>query len=59
MIGRDAIVAAGFGEGRVVVFGPHPELTPELNHWLVNAVIWAAGQGPDEPSVAAVLEGRQ
>ncbi|MBN1902419.1 hypothetical protein JW926_13925, partial [Candidatus Sumerlaeota bacterium] len=43
MTGRDAVIAAPFGKGRVVAFGPHPELTPELNHWLLNAIRWTAG----------------
>lgn len=60
MTGRDAIVAAPFGKGRVVGFGPHSELTPDLNHWLVNAVRWAAGRtAPGEPPTAsAVLDGK-
>lgn len=65
MTGRDAVIAAPFGKGRVVVFGPHPELSPELNHWLVNSVRWAGGgraasadAPPVVPSVATVLEGR-
>ncbi len=42
--GRDAIVASSFGEGRVVLFGPHPELTSGQGHLLPNAVQWAAGR---------------
>ena len=56
MKGRDAIIAAPFGKGRVIVFGPHPELSPEVNHWLVNAVHWAAGNGDEEGNAASVLE---
>lgn len=55
MTGRDAVIAAPFGSGRVVVFGPHPELSPTLNDWLVNAVRWAAGNGDGAVSLATVL----
>jgi glutamine amidotransferase-like uncharacterized protein len=59
MRGRDAIIAAPFGRGRVVAFGPHAELSPGLHHWLANAVRWAAGRRPLEPVTAArVLEGQ-
>jgi len=59
MQGRDAVLAANYGEGRVVAFGPHPELSPNLNHWLVNAVRWAAEKGAAKPTVEAVLEGKK
>lgn len=59
MTGRDAVVAGPLGKGRVVAFGPHPELSPGLNHWLLNAVRWTAkGEAAPSPSVAAVLEGK-
>lgn len=59
MEGRDAVIAAPFGKGRVVAFGPHPELSPALNHWLVNAVEWsAAGDDGTSPTVDVVLEGK-
>lgn len=57
MTGRDAIVAAVIGKGRIVAFGPHPELSPGINHWLVNAVKWSARGDAPVPSVASVLEG--
>jgi len=58
MTGRDAVVAAPFGKGRVVAFGPHPELSPAVNHWLINAVKWAAaGDDGTTPTVGTVLEG--
>ncbi len=56
MTGRDAVIAAPFGKGRVVAFGPHAELTPGLHHWLCNAVRWSAGEGPETPSVRVTLE---
>ncbi|CAN5291933.1 BPL-N domain-containing protein [soil metagenome] len=59
MAGRDAVAASTLGEGRVVGFGPHPELSPEVNYWLPNAIRWAArrkGVGM-EITPAAVLEG--
>jgi glutamine amidotransferase-like uncharacterized protein len=58
MEGRDAVIAAPFGKGRVVAFGPHPELSPPVNHWLINAVKWAAsGDDGTSPTVSTVLEG--
>lgn len=60
MIGRDAVIAAYAQRGRVVAFGPHPELSPDVNHWLVNAVRWAsrASEGTAQPITAEhVLEG--
>ncbi|MBX7246505.1 MAG: hypothetical protein K1X53_13490 [Candidatus Sumerlaeaceae bacterium] len=59
MTGRDAVIAAPLGKGRVVAFGPHPELSPNLNHWLVNSVKWAArGDNGTSPTAATVLEGQ-
>ena len=57
MAGRDAAIAGHFGRGRVVAFGPHPELSPGLGHWLTNAVMWAATRDDDAstPTAAAVL----
>ena len=60
MTGRDAVVAAPLGKGRVVAFGPHPELSPGLNHWLTNAIKWTAkGEGAPAPSAKTVLEGKK
>jgi putative intracellular protease/amidase len=68
MTGRDAVIAAPFGKGRVAAFGPHPELSPGLNHWLINAVRWTAFARKDESTENAesaiaitadvILEGR-
>lgn len=59
MTGRDAVIAAPFGKGRIVAFGPHPELSPELNHWLQNAIRWAARPDDGSPiSAQKVLEGK-
>ncbi len=57
MAGHDAIIAAPYGEGRVVLFGPHPELTPGLEPLFQNALKWAARKGDAEPGWEAVLEG--
>jgi glutamine amidotransferase-like uncharacterized protein len=62
MATRDAIIAASFGNGRVVAFGPHPERTPGQEYWLSNAVKWVAGRGTDpspQPTVQSVLEGNR
>ncbi|MEO8377906.1 MAG: hypothetical protein ABI579_09575 [Candidatus Sumerlaeota bacterium] len=59
MAGRDAVIAAPLGKGRVVAFGPHPELSKDLHHWLTNAIKWTAkGESAPEPSVKSVLEGK-
>jgi glutamine amidotransferase-like uncharacterized protein len=59
MTGRDAVIAGSFGKGRAVAFGPHPELSEGLNHWLVNAIKWcAANDDGTSASADAVLEGR-
>ncbi|NQT12815.1 MAG: glycosyltransferase family 39 protein, partial [Planctomycetes bacterium] len=38
MINSPAIVAACFGEGRVVLFSPHPETAPESQDWLIRSI---------------------
>jgi glutamine amidotransferase-like uncharacterized protein len=43
MAGNDAIIASRFGRGRVILFSPHPELTPGLENMLAQAVRWSAG----------------
>lgn len=58
MTGRHAVIAAPLGQGRVVAFGPHPELSPQLNHWLLNAIRWTARRTSHETITRhAVLEG--
>lgn len=42
MVDTPAIVAAPFGDGRVVLFSPHPEQTSGLHDLLVTALGWAA-----------------
>src|SRR5690606_15231024 len=58
MVGHDAIIAAPYHKGRVVLFGPHPELTPGLEPLFQSALKWAAGEGTAEPGWEAVLGGR-
>lgn len=55
IVGRDAIIAAPFGKGRVVLFGPHPELTPGLEPLLQSALRWVAGEGDGALTWANVL----
>jgi glutamine amidotransferase-like uncharacterized protein len=43
MLGTPAIVAAKFGDGRVIAFGPHPEMAPSRERLLVQA-IWATSR---------------
>ena len=42
MFGKDAIIAAYFGKGKVIAFSPHPELTPGLEQMLIRAIRWTA-----------------
>jgi hypothetical protein len=55
MAGHDAIIAAPYHDGRVVMFGPHPELTPGLEHLFQSALRWAGGEGDDTPTWDSVL----
>jgi glutamine amidotransferase-like uncharacterized protein len=43
MIGTTAIAAAEFGQGRVLCFSPHPELTKDQEVLLHRGIHWAAG----------------
>ena len=43
MIHTPAIVANGFGSGRVVSMGPHPEFSQELHSLILRSILWAAG----------------
>jgi glutamine amidotransferase-like uncharacterized protein len=38
MIGTAAIVTAKFGKGRIILFGPHPEVTPARKRMVVTAI---------------------
>ncbi len=42
MGGKDAIIAAPFGKGKVLLFSPHPELTEGLEPLLIQGIKWAA-----------------
>jgi len=44
MIDTPAIVAASFGQGRVIAISPHPEGTPGLESLVQRAVVWVAGK---------------
>lgn len=57
MPGRDAVIAAPHGKGRVVAFSSHPELSPGLGDWLVNAVRWTGGAGSLPPTSREILLG--
>ena len=50
--GGDAIIAAPFGLGRVLLFSPLPEQTPGLETMLAQAVRWSAGMS--EPQIKAL-----
>jgi len=49
MPGKVAAAATVYGEGRVVVFSPHPELTPGRGPAVVQALRWA-GRAPEVPA---------
>jgi glutamine amidotransferase-like uncharacterized protein len=42
MVGSPAIIAARFGDGRVIAMGPHPEMTPSLEYIVRQAVVATA-----------------
>lgn len=44
MKGTSAAVRCAFGDGRVFCFGPHPELTDGLEHWIPVVVEWLADE---------------
>lgn len=44
MIDTPAIVAAEFGDGRVLSISPHPESTKELESMIVHSIHWVARQ---------------
>ncbi|MEM6391934.1 MAG: BPL-N domain-containing protein [Planctomycetota bacterium] len=49
MIGTTAIARAPYGNGRVILYSPHPEKKWGLHHLIVNGVRWAATQPADNP----------
>ena len=44
MPGTPALIRGAFGKGRAVAFSPHPEGTDGLQHFIGDAVLWAAGR---------------
>lgn len=44
MEGTPAIIAAPFGEGRLLLVSPHPESNPELDWLLTRGLKWAGGK---------------
>lgn len=42
MIGTTAGARGRYGDGRVICWSPHPELTKGLGRWLVRTATWAA-----------------
>ena len=46
MVDTPAIVRVEFGEGRVLLFSPHPELTDDMEDWLRRAFDWAVETEP-------------
>ena len=49
IVGKKAIVATRYGQGRVILSAPHPELTVEntkAHDIFVRNVLWLAGELP-------------
>ncbi len=44
MVDTPAVASGAFGQGRVLVFSPHPDMTEGLHDLLVRAVRWTAGR---------------
>ncbi len=42
MLGTTAIATGEHGKGRVICFSPHPEKTPGVSQYVIDAVYWAA-----------------
>ena len=56
MVDTPAIVRGRFGQGRVLLFSPHPEKTEGLESWLRSALDWTtAAEAPQTP--ATIPEG--
>ena len=43
-----AMIAGGFGQGRVICFSTHPEYTDSLRGMIARAVKWAAKRPVDK-----------
>jgi glutamine amidotransferase-like uncharacterized protein len=46
MVGTTAIATASYGEGRVICYSPHCEVTDGPRHMITKGVLWAAGRDP-------------
>jgi hypothetical protein len=59
MPGTPAMLAARYGEGRIILFSPNPALEPARNDVLLAAIRWAARPGPvpEDLTLAAILRG--
>ena len=57
MPGTPAMLAARYGEGRLVLFSPNPALDPSRNDVLLGAIRWVARPGPvaEDLTLAALL----
>jgi glutamine amidotransferase-like uncharacterized protein/N-formylglutamate amidohydrolase len=53
MIGDTAIARGRFGQGRVICFSPHPEMTKGLGHMVERAMRWAARRDATSETNAA------
>lgn len=51
MIDTPAIVRGRFGQGRVLLFSPHPEKTEGLEEWLRTAIDWSSEATEPKPAV--------
>lgn len=58
MVDTPAIVRVEFGEGRVLLFSPHPELTDGMEDWLRLAIDWAIDRAIETEPVPAATSSR-
>lgn len=47
MVGTHAIIRSMYGQGRVICYSPHPEVSGGPNGMIVSGVRWAGGGGPE------------
>ena len=56
MVGTTAIARTTYGNGRVICFSPHCEVTGGPRQMTVSGVLWAAGRDTETPRVPAAAQ---
>lgn len=54
--GMAAIVGDYYGNGRVVLSGPHPELDPQLPNVVAQMLVWAANKSKPDPKTVSTSQ---